>query len=477
MMNEKKRLSGKTWVKRLLSFVLALAMMVTLLPTSGLSVAKAAETGTVLYLKPNDNWKVDGARFAAYFFGNGEKWVDMIDADGDGYYQGIAPTGYPNVIFCRMKSDTTVNDWPNKWNQTGDLTVPTNGNNLYTINAGQWDSGLNGTWSKYMPTYIVAGMAGLCVSDWAPSDTANKMETSGNGIFVKTYENVLAGTYEYKVTNGSWDKSWGTDNNNASVTVDKSGSTVSILFDESSATVSAEVEAPYDIVFVGTNVSLEGDRIVKKGADYTAKLTVEKGYLLPETVQVTSGGSSVEHTYSNGQLTVPNVTGDLTITAKGIAVYDVTLTGTNVTITGENTVKEGADYTATLKADEGYLLPEEINVTTNSEAVDHQYNKENGTLTIPAANIKGDLVIAAEGQEKPDTKTIYLIPGVWETDGAWFAAWVWKTGEEGVEHRMSDEDANGSYQVEIPYDADNVIFIRNNPEYSNGIMFGIKRVI
>ena len=68
MMNEKKRLSGKTWVKRLLSFVLALAMMVTMVPTSGLATAKAAETGTVLYLKPNSNWKVDGARFAAYFF-------------------------------------------------------------------------------------------------------------------------------------------------------------------------------------------------------------------------------------------------------------------------------------------------------------------------------------------------------------------------------------------------------------------------
>ena len=99
-----------------------------------------------LYLKPNSNWKVDGARFAAYFFGNGEKWVSMTDSDGDGYYEVEKQAGYPNVIFCRMNPNATANNWNNKWNQISDLTVPTDGKNCYTVAEGTWDNG-GGTWS------------------------------------------------------------------------------------------------------------------------------------------------------------------------------------------------------------------------------------------------------------------------------------------------------------------------------------------
>ncbi len=99
-----------------------------------------------LYLIPNANWKIDNARFAAYFYGSGEKWVDMTDEDGDGIYECELPEGYPNVIFCRMNPGTTDNNWDNKWNQTADLTVPTDGTNCYTVPEGSWDNG-GGTWS------------------------------------------------------------------------------------------------------------------------------------------------------------------------------------------------------------------------------------------------------------------------------------------------------------------------------------------
>ena len=101
---------------------------------------------TILYLKPNTNWKVDNARFAAYFFGAGEKWVSMTGPDKDGIYEVEAPAGYPNVIFCRMNPSATANNWTNKWNQTADLTVPTDGKTLYTVKEGTWDNG-GGAWS------------------------------------------------------------------------------------------------------------------------------------------------------------------------------------------------------------------------------------------------------------------------------------------------------------------------------------------
>ena len=105
-----------------------------------------------LYLTPNANWKQDNARFAAYFFGNGETtWVSMTKVAGEtDLYEVEAPAGYPNVIFCRMNPSASANDWNNKWNQTSDLTIPTNGANHYTVKDGTWDKG-GGTWTVYAP--------------------------------------------------------------------------------------------------------------------------------------------------------------------------------------------------------------------------------------------------------------------------------------------------------------------------------------
>ncbi len=106
-------------------------------------------TENKLYLKPNANWKKDNARFAAYFWGSGDKWVSMTDSDGDGIYELNIPEGYDygcNVIFCRMNPNTTANNWNNKWNQTSDLKAPTDGKNLYTVKENTWDKG-GGTWS------------------------------------------------------------------------------------------------------------------------------------------------------------------------------------------------------------------------------------------------------------------------------------------------------------------------------------------
>ena len=107
---------------------------------------KPIESAGKLYLIPNANWKQGNARFAAYFFGNGECWLDMTDTDSDGCYECDIPEGYPSVIFCRMNPDTTTNNWNNKWDQTVDLTVPTDGTNCYTVKEGTWNMG-GGTWS------------------------------------------------------------------------------------------------------------------------------------------------------------------------------------------------------------------------------------------------------------------------------------------------------------------------------------------
>lgn len=128
-------------MKKLIAMVVVLCMILGMMPV----IALAAD-GTQVYLKPNSNWLDSNARFAIYYFGNGDGWASMTDSNGDGIYEAVVPAGYANVIFCRMNPSTTANNWNNKWNQTADLKAPTDGKNLYTVKDGTWDKG-GGTWS------------------------------------------------------------------------------------------------------------------------------------------------------------------------------------------------------------------------------------------------------------------------------------------------------------------------------------------
>ena len=113
------------------------------------------ETAGTIYMKPNANWKDAGARFAAYFFeGDANTWVSLTDADGDGVYECSVPAGYSNLIFTRMNPSSSDNNWDNRWNQTSDLKIPSDGTNLYIVKEGTWDNG-GGTWSVYTPGEVV----------------------------------------------------------------------------------------------------------------------------------------------------------------------------------------------------------------------------------------------------------------------------------------------------------------------------------
>ena len=100
-----------------------------------------------IYLKPNNNWTTDGARFAAYFYnGSQNEWHSMFKED-DGTYWCDIPEGYSQVIFCRMNPNVQDNNWDTGyWGmQTYDLQIPTNSNDLYTITNGQ--NKPTGAWS------------------------------------------------------------------------------------------------------------------------------------------------------------------------------------------------------------------------------------------------------------------------------------------------------------------------------------------
>ena len=154
-------------LSRVLSLVMVLAMLLAMMPASIFAV----ESTNKIYLKPNSNWAKDGARFAIYTWDGGDQWFDMKDTNGDGIYEAELPASVSNIIFCRMNGGAAANNWNNKWNQTADLKVQTNGNNCYTVKEGTWDQG-GGTWSRIAAEFAVT----YALTNITSSNTAATIE-------------------------------------------------------------------------------------------------------------------------------------------------------------------------------------------------------------------------------------------------------------------------------------------------------------
>lgn len=172
-------------IKRLLSLALCICMVLALVPAINLTVNAAdISGGTKAHLKPHANWKQANARFAAYFFNDStgkNAWASMSDPDGNGIYTCEAPSGtWKNVIFCRMNPSNATNNWENKWNQTGNLTVPSTTNTLYTLTGGEWD-GVTGSWSK--PSCSDSGVHSYNASNVCSSCNKSKCAIDGGHKF------------------------------------------------------------------------------------------------------------------------------------------------------------------------------------------------------------------------------------------------------------------------------------------------------
>ena len=153
-------------------------------------VPEEPETQTI-YLVPNSNWTQASARFAAYFFGGSSSatWVSMTDGDGDGTYECEIPSGdYPQVIFCRMDPSNSTNDWSAKWNQTGDLTIPTDGTNCCTIGDGEWDCGSNVSWSTYTAVASLSLRSVKMVKALSAASYEETTETVVPDVYLSNYD-------------------------------------------------------------------------------------------------------------------------------------------------------------------------------------------------------------------------------------------------------------------------------------------------
>lgn len=137
------------------------------------------EQKRVLYLQLNNAWKTPNARYAAYVWTDGKDpiWFDLSQEDGDVYRVELTAeaASWSNIIFAKMKSDSTENKWGNHDAQTEDLKIqPQSANtDCFKITGNQSEGKATGTWVKYpFDTFTVA-------LDAVSYDSAGSKETNG----------------------------------------------------------------------------------------------------------------------------------------------------------------------------------------------------------------------------------------------------------------------------------------------------------
>ena len=118
--------------------------------SSGYVWANRSETRRPVFLKPTSAWDKDNAYFAIYYFDASSHtgWsAIMTDPDGDGIYEAWIPDDYAYTTVNFVRLSTATADWNNKWNQTGNITLPSD-KNVFTITGGSGDA-YTGEWSLY----------------------------------------------------------------------------------------------------------------------------------------------------------------------------------------------------------------------------------------------------------------------------------------------------------------------------------------
>ncbi len=175
--------------KRLVSWILALCMILSLLPMT----VFASES--VIYF---DNTSYRWNAVYAYFYGDTTSTAypgtEMTPVDGqENLYSCSIPDGYSNVFFHNYAGGQTIN-----------LTLPTDDKIVYEPTTAQWLTYEEATATSPTPDYtvILAGTPELTGANWSTDLSTypeNILTNTDGTIYSITKENVPVGTHEFKV--------------------------------------------------------------------------------------------------------------------------------------------------------------------------------------------------------------------------------------------------------------------------------------
>lgn len=221
--------------KKSIAMLLTVLMLVSVMAVAGISVS-AEEGGdsdipseNIIYFVNSDKWENVYAYCYSSVGGEEVAWpglpATLVDAD-NGIYS-YDPGNFDRIIFNNN----------NNGSQTGNLESAGNYGKYYEpLTAMFYDTveeAIEAT-KTYVPAkYYAIGEEALFGNNWLLKDKSSAMTSLDKDTFILVIENVKAGTYEYKVNNGTWNEAYPEGTENAKVTVAEDGSTVTIVLDPS----------------------------------------------------------------------------------------------------------------------------------------------------------------------------------------------------------------------------------------------------
>ncbi|MBQ7504984.1 MAG: starch-binding protein [Ruminococcus sp.] len=220
----------KSMTRRSLAVVLAILMVFSTMMV-GMVTANAAST---VYFVNSNSWST----VKAYAWDTTNSNAQTLGA-----WSGTAMTVHDatNKVYkidVGAANKVIFNDGGS--NQTADLDVEAG--KFFEPKTGQWyanaTAAIQAAGSAVAYDWYVCGT--LNGNNWTLAQANMGMTKQSDGSYVKEFTNVAAGTYEYKVNNGTWSTAY--PSSNKSVTVATAGSTVTVKL--SGTTVTDTVTAP-----------------------------------------------------------------------------------------------------------------------------------------------------------------------------------------------------------------------------------------
>ena len=209
-------------MKKLMSWLLVFAMLLSFVPA-----AVSADDGY---------YTVAGTEDLCGSGWNPGDVNNVMTLNEDGLYEKY----FVNVPAGHHEFKVTDGTWSNSWGMDGgNYTFDTEKvqNVVITFNAETTEIAVE---LIDIADYYVAGTDGLCGVGWNPGYADNKMYLDADGLYKKLFKSVPAGQHECKVTDGTWNNSWGVEGNNFVFTTDDVYN-VTIIFNADTKELSYEL--------------------------------------------------------------------------------------------------------------------------------------------------------------------------------------------------------------------------------------------
>ena len=184
-------------MKKFISYLLVVAMLICFVPAGVLAEEAALYTVAGTEELCGSGW-------------NPGDLNNKMTLNADGLYE----ITYKNVPAGHHEFKVTIGDWSTSWGKDGGnyvLDTTAEANITITFNPETTEILVDVVELQY---FSVAGTEELCGSGWNPGDPANRMALNEDGLYEITFFSVAEGHHEFKVTNGTWDQSWGGEGGN-----------------------------------------------------------------------------------------------------------------------------------------------------------------------------------------------------------------------------------------------------------------------